>query len=212
MSTAAAAPATAAHLVRLIHEQSAGEAAEALAAARERAQRIHDTADAEVAAIHAAAQRTGEDRGRRRAAEILAIAETHGRMDQLRARDAQITAVLTRARTQLDRLAALPAASQILVRLIREGLARLPAGRVRVRLSDGCAALLSDSRRKALAGGRWVLRFETDAAVRNGVIVETEDRRQRVDNTIDARLQRQHDALRHLAAHVLFGTSGDQAL
>jgi hypothetical protein len=81
----ASAPASAS-LAALIREQSAAEVVQILADADERAQRSRAAAEAEAQSVRAQAERLGTERGRRRAAELLAIAEAESRMELLRGR------------------------------------------------------------------------------------------------------------------------------
>jgi vacuolar-type H+-ATPase subunit E/Vma4 len=190
-------------LAALIREQAAGESEQAVATAREQAQRIAAAGDAEAEAIRAAAEREGEARGQRRAAEILAAARAQRRMRVLQARETLIESALARARAQLASPNTLPAAAETLTRLIREGLAFFPPGEVRVRMAERDVALLDAAVRDELEASRWTLRFEPAVVPGGGVIMESADRRRRVDNSIEARSLRQGDRLRHLAAGIL---------
>ncbi|HSP96582.1 MAG TPA: V-type ATP synthase subunit E [Candidatus Dormibacteraeota bacterium] len=188
-------------LAALLGEQAADEAAECLAAAREQAERTRASAQAEAESIRAAAEREGEARGQRRAAELLAVARAQRQMRLLQVREALIEAALTQARAQLA--AALPAAAETLVALIREGLPHFPAGPVRVRIAERDAALLDPPLRAALEAGRWTLRVEPADVRGGGVILESDDGRLRFDNSLDARGRRRLDRLRRLAASIL---------
>jgi vacuolar-type H+-ATPase subunit E/Vma4 len=194
----------AASLAALIHQQSAVEIEQLLAAARARAERVRASAAAEVESIRAAAAREGEQRGQRRAAALLAVAEAQSRLKLLRAREAHIDDVLARATLQLTTLAGVANGREVVAALIREALAALEPASVRVCLAESQAALLDDAMRRQLGAGRWALRFETLPGAGGGVIVETEDGRQRFDNSIAARFRRRTQQLRQLAATQLW--------
>ncbi len=204
-----------AKLERLIGEAAAGEISQLLAEARERAQRIRTTAEEQARAIRDSAHREGEERGRVRAAALLSDADAQGRMEILRAREAELDAAIELARQQLAAAGADPRASALAVALIREGLSALPAGPVRVRLPAPWAALLSAAPRRDLEAERWSLEVVPEEIPGGGVILETMDRRLRFDNSFGARIRRRRAQLRRLAADTLFGNdalrTGDTA-
>jgi len=191
--------------VDLIREQADQEAEELVGEARERAARIAAMAEAEAARILHAARSTGEERGGRRAAKLLAEAETTSQRELLRAREAILNDALARVRLRLTNFVQLPEAPAVLRRLIASALPLLPDGPVRLRVSPACAALLDDAVRAELGGHRWRLELVLDPTVTGGVIVESPDGRRRVDQSFDARMIREHDRLRRMLAEVLLG-------
>ena len=187
-----------------IREQAAEEAAKLLAEARARAERITAAADGEAEAIRSAARRDGSERGRRRAAEVLAVAEVDGRREWLRAREGLIEAAVDRVRAQLAGFPALPEAGRILADLIDEAILAIPDGPVRVVLPEGYESLLAEEVRAHLRASRaGGIEFETGQVPGGGVIVETTDGRLRFDNSFEARIGRLASRLRRLAAEVL---------
>jgi len=193
-----------AKLERLIGEAATADITQTLADARERAERIRATAEDQAQDIRATARREGEERGRVSAAALLSDADAQGRMEILRAREAQLDAAIDRAQQQLAAVGADPGAAALVVALIREALAAIPAGPVRVRLPAPWAALLSAAARRDLEAGRWSLEVVTEEVPGGGVILETADRRLRFDNSFDARVRRRRARLRRLAADTLF--------
>lgn len=202
--TSSAVASDAGGLTALIRQQSADEVAQLQSDARGHVERLRAAAAAEVDALREAAEREGQDRGRREAAALLAVAEVQSRLMLLRAREAHIDAALAEARNRLAHLAALPDAAAIVAAFIRDALQVLPPGPVRVLLPDSHAAVLDEATRRQLGAGRWALRFESTAVPGGGVIVESEDGRLHFDNSIDARLRRRTAQLRHLAAGLLW--------
>lgn len=193
-------------LAAYIREQAAKEAAQTVAEARERAQRITAAADGEVEAIRNAAHEEGDERGRRRAAEVLAVAEVDARREWLRAREALIAAAVDRVRAQLTAFPALPPAGRILAGLIDEAICAIPDGSLRVVVPDGYEGLLDDAVRARMHASRTGgLQFETGQVPNGGVIVETIDGRLRFDNSFEARIGRLTGRLRQLAAEILLG-------
>lgn len=190
-------------LVRLIQEQSASEVAEVLGRAHERAAQIAAAAESEATKISALARQEGEQRGQRAAAEIFAVADAESRRQQLWDREALVNEVLHAVRKRLEGLPDLPDGPVVLQELIREALQVLPHGAVRVRWPAEYQALLDETTRGELAGGRWQIRFEADNIPGGGVVVETVDGRLRFDNTFGARLRRRADHLRRLVVDIL---------
>ena len=190
-------------LAALIREQSAAEIAQLRADAQQRVERTRAAAAAEVATIRTAASRAGEERGRRRAAALLAAAETQSRLTVLRAREGHIVDILSRARTQLAALTGIENSAAVLAAFIREALSALPPGPVRIRMPEPQAALLDEAARRLLGAGRWALRFESGPVPGGGIIAESEDGRLRFDNSIDARCRRREVQLRLLAVDLL---------
>jgi len=203
-STSTAAASDAGGLAALIRQQSADEITQLLADARRHVERIRATAAVEVDGLQAAAQREGQERGRRGAAALLAVAEVQSRLAVLQAREARISEVLLETRNRLAHLDALPNAAANVAGFISDALRVLAPGPVRVLLPESHAALLDDATRRRLAAGRWALRFESAGVPGAGVIVETEDGRLHFDNSIDARLRRHAMQLRQLAAKLLW--------
>jgi len=194
-----------AKLERLIGEAATADITQMLADARERAQRIRATAEDQAQDIRATARGEGEERGRIRAAALLSDADAQGRMEVLRAREAQLDAAIDLARQRLAAVGAEPGGAALAVALIREGLAALPAGPVRIRLPAPWVALLSATARRDIEANRWSLEVVTEDIPGGGVILETADRRLRFDNSFNARVRRRRARLRRLAADTLFG-------
>jgi len=192
-----------ARLVAVIRDQCAAEVADVLAQAQARAQRVRAEAEAEAQAIRDAARREGEERGRRRAAEIVALAHAESHRTWLAAREQLIDTAIGQAWLELARFAALPQATQILAALIHEALGVLPPGPVRVQIPEGYGPMLDEVTRKLVVPDGHSVRVEK-AAIPDGVIVETEDGRLRVDNSFEARASRRKESLRRLVAAVLF--------
>jgi V/A-type H+/Na+-transporting ATPase subunit E len=193
----------AARLVGFIREQCAVEADTVIAQAQERAQRARAAAAAEAESIRAAARRQGEARGRRRAAEILTLADAESHREWLQAREQLIDAAIAQAWHALARFPEMPDATQVLTRLIAEALAALPPGAVRIHVPEAYDAIFDAAQHTgAIPNGRVV--HVEKAALAGGVIVETEDGRVRFDNSFDARGRRRREALRRLVADTLF--------
>lgn len=199
------ASADAASLTALIDEQAAAEVGQVLADAQQRADAIVAAAEAEAQRLRAAAERDGAERGKRRAAELLARADAHSRMELLRAREALIDQALTQALAEAHRQLTEGAATRdgagMLADLAREALPLFGPGPLCVRIP--AHATLDAATCDGLGAGRWILHIQQDAALDAGVVVETADGRRRFDNSLAARMRRRHDRLRQLAATLL---------
>jgi vacuolar-type H+-ATPase subunit E/Vma4 len=197
------APPDATRLASLIREQSASEVDQITAEMRQRVDKIRATAKNEAAKIRAEAEREGEERGQRRAAELLAVAEAESRSQWLRARENLIQTALERARAQLAHFADMPAAAETLAQLIREAMSVLPNGPLRVQAPADYAALLAAVRRQV---DDVRLEFQCGPGTGpGGVIIESSDARRRFDNSFDARIHRRYDELRRAVADALSG-------
>ncbi len=192
-------------LLRLIRDQSAVEAAQLRAQVQDRVRRIRLAAEAEADAFRRAARAEGEGRGQRQAAKLLARAEADSHRRLLWARESVIENAIARARARLARFATAPEAPAVLTQLLREALAELPPGPVRVRLPAEYEPLLDCGVRGSMPGGHWTVTFVTDPTVPDGMLVETEDGRLCFDNTFAARIGRRRSQLRGLLAAALVG-------
>ena len=200
----------AARLVAFIREQCAAEAETVITQAQERAQRTRTAAAAEAESIRDAARRQGEERGRRRAAEILTLADAESHREWLHAREQLIDAAIEQAWHALARFPEMPDATQVLTRMIAEALAALPPGAVRMHVPEAYAAIFDAAQRAgAIPNGRVV--HVEKATLAGGVIVETEDGRVRFDNSFDARGRRRRETLRRLVADTLFSEASTTA-
>jgi V/A-type H+-transporting ATPase subunit E len=196
-----------ARLVGLIREQVAAEAADIRRDARMEAERILTAAEREAEGLRAEARRIGESRGRRRAAELLAIAEAEERREWLVAREELIDVVIHSVRERLADAGCFDGNPGVLRQVVREGLVCMPAGRVRVRMPPEYESLLDDGARAELGGGHWLLDLELVPVPGGGVVVETEDGELRFDNSFAARMRRER-GLRRAIAGALFAEEG----
>lgn len=192
-------------LLRLIRDQSAAETAQLRAQVEDRARHIRLAAEAEADAFHRTARAEGERRGQRQAAKLLARAEADSHRRILWARENVIDDAIARARERLARFASAPEAPAVLTHLLREALAELPPGPVRVRLPVAYEPLLDCGVRDSTAEGHWTVSFVADPTVPDGILVETEDGRLCFDNTFAARIRRRQPQLRRLMAEALVG-------
>ena len=197
-------PTDVSHLAALIRDQASAEVAQIVAAAEERAQRVRAAAAVEVAAIDARARAAGEARGRRRAAALLAEAETRGQRVWLWARERLLEDVLARAATCLAELPVQAETIEALAGLVEAAVAVLPQEPVRIRVAKGYEGLLGLMLDSHLASAERAHGVQAAEVPGGGVIVETESGRLCVDHSFAGRIRRLRNDLRAAAARVLF--------
>jgi len=188
-------------LVSYIKEQATREAQQILADASQRAQQIRDAAGADAEALRAAARHEGEVRGRRRAAQLLALAEAQARRSWLRAREQLLEGTIEQACVRLADLPAFPGADAIIAQLAGEAFHALPPHPLRVRIPPRYAASLRAVVRQHHQP--VVVECEEASVAGGGVIVETQDGRLCFDNSFEARVRRNNEELRSLIATAL---------
>lgn len=193
-------------LADLIRRQAAEEAEEIRAQAERRARDIRSAAEAEARGVREVAEQEGMRRGRRRAAEIVALAEVEARLEALRDREALIASVLQRAGEQLDGGDSPAQPEPIFTALVREALDIVADRPATVRLPAGGDALIEPMRREL--GGAGVTVELAPPGSGDPLIVASDDGRLRFDNSFAARLRRSHERLRWLAHEALFGEEG----
>jgi vacuolar-type H+-ATPase subunit E/Vma4 len=190
-------------LQRLVREQAAEEMRSLRAETEVRVADTRARAEAQVATIRDAGRRDGEERGRREAAKVLAVAATESQQMWLRAREDLFDVAIRRAQLQIEDFPAIPEAGRILSSLLDEAVSALPPGPLRVRAPQGYAQLLDGEALRCICRDRCGLEFEVDAVPGGGVIVETLDGRLRFDNSFAERLRRKRDEVRRLLGRIL---------
>jgi vacuolar-type H+-ATPase subunit E/Vma4 len=190
-------------LQRLVREQAAEEMRTLRAATEVRVADTRARAEAQVGTIRDAARRDGEEKGRREAAKVLAVAATESQQMWLRAREDLLDAAVHRVQVQLDEFRAIPEAGRILGRLLEEAVGALPPAPLRVRAPQGYAQLLDEEALTRICRDHCTLQFDVDAVPGGGVIVETIDGRLRFDNSFGERLRRKRHEVRRLLGQIL---------
>jgi vacuolar-type H+-ATPase subunit E/Vma4 len=180
----------------------------AAAEAKAECERILSGARAAAAAETEQLLREGAERTRKSTQMILKAVEQDVARRKLRAREEVLRESFTAAAAELGRVQG-EAYRESAARLAAEGLRAMPGDNFVLKasgLADSEGAAIATRVGAALrAEGRAVqLRFQADAALPRGVVIESADGRLRWDNTYPARLERMKDELRRKAAQVLF--------
>jgi vacuolar-type H+-ATPase subunit E/Vma4 len=166
---------------------------------RNRAQLQADTERQEILA------RAAREAARLRS-QAIATAQLKTRALELEHREKLLEQVFGAVRQELDDVPGRGDYEQVVVRLIREAVAQLKAGEVKVR---------ADKRTQRLLTGTLLEQVSRDAHAQlsagstlekgTGVVVEAADGHLQFDNTLETRLVRLQSALRSAVYHVLMG-------
>ncbi len=191
-------------MAKLVREQADAEIVQLVAEGREAAERVRKAAEEEARRVREAAQREGEAGGRRRAAQILALADAESRLVVLRAREEAIDEALGRAQAVLGGPEGIAVAAEHLPDLVREALASIAEGAVIIRMSAAYQGLLDAADVAGVVDAdRRAIRVDWSAVEGGGVIVESSDGRLRYDNSFTARMGRLRAMLRREVAREL---------
>jgi vacuolar-type H+-ATPase subunit E/Vma4 len=140
--------------------------------------------------------------------EAIAAAQLQARTLQLERREKLLDSVFETARQRLPAVQQWTDYDKIVRQLIREAAARLGADAVRIRADAQTQKLLPDD---VLAGLSEELSVQLQLGAtlerRVGVMAETVDGHRQYDNTLQARLSRQQNALRSPVYRLLMGES-----
>jgi vacuolar-type H+-ATPase subunit E/Vma4 len=195
-------------LSRAVLHEARAEAEQILADATTKAdvtrRRAQEQADKERQEILARARQEAEHIRR----EAIATAQMQARTVQLERREKLLNDVFEQARQRLPSVQQWTDYGEIARRLTREAITRLDADAVLLRADAQARELLSDEVLASLAQElgvqvQWGVTLEREA----GVIAETPDGHRRYYNTLQARLDRQQEALRSPVYRLLVGES-----
>lgn len=195
-------------LSRAVLHEARAEAEQILADAKTKAditrRRAQEQADKERQEILARARQEAEHNRR----EAIATAQMQARTVQLERREKLLNDVFEKARQRLPAVQRWTDYSGIVRQLTREAITRLEVDAVRLRADAQARELLSDKMLTSLAQELGVQVQWGETLERGvGVIAETPDGHRRYDNTLQARLGRQQDALRSPVYRLLVGES-----
>lgn len=179
-----------------------------LTKARQEAERIVSAARAAAATESDQILRDGVERTRKNTQMILKAVEQDVSRRRLRAREDVLQEAFVRAAGELDRVDG-ATCRESAARLAVEGLRAMPGDSFILKASglsetDGAAVAARAAATLAAEGRTVRLRFQIDAALPRGVVIEASDARLRWDNTYPARLERMKEDLRRKAARILF--------
>jgi vacuolar-type H+-ATPase subunit E/Vma4 len=140
--------------------------------------------------------------------EAIAAAQLQARTLQLERREKLLDSVFETARQRLPAVQQWTDYDKIVRRLIREAAARLGADAVRIRADAQTQKLLPADVLAGLSEELGV-QLQLGATLEHGVgvMAETVDGHRQYDNTLQARLSRQQDALRSPVYRLLMGES-----
>jgi V/A-type H+-transporting ATPase subunit E len=193
-------------LTDAVLSEARADADKILAEAQETAAKVRGEAQGEAenerrAIIERANQNA--DRIRRQA---VASAQLNARTTTLAEREKLLVKVFDTANQQLASIQQWSDYNQIAMRLLREALANLNAKNVVVHADDTAQKVYTPEVLKKLAEElKTELRLGEPLKQATGVIIETDDKRLRYDNTLETRLSRMQNSLRTSVYHLLMG-------
>ena len=190
-----------------ILDEAKQEADDIVNLARREAERILDGAREELAQIRAVEQsRAATQRAKMRYRQIIAAAELEARKQKLLKQEALIVAVEKRSEERLLRIRNENHYPEILIRLIREGLATLDGQAFEVIVAPEDRVYVTEEVLKNLSQerGASVTLAEANLPEISGAIVQRADKRVRCDNTLQRIFERRKHEMRLLIARDLF--------
>jgi vacuolar-type H+-ATPase subunit E/Vma4 len=189
-------------------EEAKQEAEEIVDRARREAERILDGARAELDQIYLAESfHTKKQQAQTRYNQIISAAELEVRRQKLLAQERLIAEVQEQTKERLPQVRSDPRYPDILVSLIRRGVAELEGETFEVIVAPEDSNLVTDAMLSELREetGKIITRSEQSQTGITGAIIQRADKRVLCDNSFQAILQRQQNELRLLIAEELFG-------
>ncbi len=193
-------------LTDAVLSEARAEAEKILAEARQAAEKVQreaqEEADNEYKAIIERAN-LNADRIRRQA---IASTQLNARTTQLAQREKLLVKVFDNANQQLSSIQQWSDYNQIAMRLLREALANLHAEKVVIHADESAEKFFTPAALQKLSEElKMELSLGEPLKQSTGVLIETEDKRLRYDNTLETRLSRLQNSLRTSVYHLLMG-------
>jgi len=195
-------------LAQAVMSEARAEADQVLSDARAKADAIRQRAQEQATAEREQILERASQEADRIRRQVIAMAQIQARMLELEQREKLLDKVFEAARQQLPTVQQWSDYDQIAYQLLREALIRLEAGAALVRADETTQQLLTGSLLDRISKEQEIkLQVGKPLEQGTGVVVETEDRRRRYDNTLTVRLSRMQDALRSSVYRLLMGES-----
>ncbi len=193
-------------LTDAVLSEARSEAEKILAEARQTADKVRreakEEADHEYQAIIERANQNAE-RIRR---QSIASAQLNARTTTLAQREKLLAKVFDTANQQLSSIQQWSDYNQIAMKLLREALTNLNAKNVVIHADETAQKFFTPDALKKLADELKIeLGLGEPLKKSTGVLIETDDKRLRYDNTLETRLSRLQNSLRHSVYHLLMG-------
>ncbi len=195
-------------LSRAVLSEARAEADKILAEARAKADTVRQHAQEQATAERQEILERANQEADRIHRQATATAQIKARTLELEHREKLLAKVFESARQQLPSIQQWSDYDQIACQLLREALKHLGAGKAILRADQTTQQLLTGPHAGQISQELGMeIRMGEPLQQGTGVIVESEDGRQRYDNTLETRLSRMQDALRSPAYHHLMGES-----
>ena len=192
-----------ASLVEALREEVDAEASRIRRETEETERRQSEAAAREFIELPDRGERLAEER--RKSAEIVAREDWADRREALERREAFGAEAFRRGLERLAGAAAPEDRAEVLGRLAREAIERVPGDAVEIAVNEADAPLLTEAFRSELArrAGRREVRLAADRLeTAGGCVVRTEDGRASFDDTFEARARRFETAWRAAVAEI----------
>jgi V/A-type H+/Na+-transporting ATPase subunit E len=193
-------------LKRTVLNEAQAEAERILDEAHSKAADVQKRAEEQASADRAAILAHATQEADRLRSQAVASAHLQARTKELARREKLLDDVFDAARQQLSTVQQRADYDQIARRLLKEALEQLGANAARVWADDLTRTHLPDEVLAAVSAETGVqVRYEAPLDHGTGLIVQTEDGHRQYDNTLEARLDRQQNALRVSVLRLLTG-------
>jgi vacuolar-type H+-ATPase subunit E/Vma4 len=195
-------------LSRAVLSEARADAEQVVADARAKAEAIRQRAQEQAESERKEISERARHEAERIRSQAIAAAQLQARTLQLGRREKLLNGVFGAARQRLSAIQQWTDYDQIVHLLIREAVTRLGGDSIQVRADERTQTLLTDDVLAGMASELGVqLHLGLPLESGTGIVAETEDGRRRYDNTLEARLSREQDALRSPVYRLLMGES-----
>jgi vacuolar-type H+-ATPase subunit E/Vma4 len=193
-------------LTRTVLNEAHAEAEQILAEAQANAQAVRERAQAQVSAERAENLARATQEAERLGSQAVASAQLQARTAELERREKLLNSVFEAARQQIADVPKRADYDQITHDLLRQALINLGADTALIRADERTQTVLTDQVLAEISAELGV-RVSHGTPLEHGIglIVQTADGHRQYDNTLEARLERQQNALRAPVLRLLRG-------
>jgi vacuolar-type H+-ATPase subunit E/Vma4 len=193
-------------LTRAVLNEAHAEAEQILAEAQANAQAVRERAQEQASAERDGLLARATQEAERLGSQAVASAQLQARTAELERREKLLNSVFDAARQQITDVPKRADYDQIARDLLRQALISLDADTALIRVDERTQTALTDQVLAEISAELGVqVTHGTPLEHGVGLIVQTADGHRQYDNTLEARLERQHNALRAPVLRLLRG-------
>jgi vacuolar-type H+-ATPase subunit E/Vma4 len=193
-------------LTRAVLNEAHAEAEQILAEAQANAQAVRERAQEQASAERDGLLARATQEAERLGSQAVASAQLQARTAELERREKLLNSVFDAARQQITDVPKRADYDQIARDLLRQALISLDADTALIRVDERTQTALTDQVLEEISAELGVqVTHGTPLEHGVGLIVQTADGHRQYDNTLEARLERQHNALRAPVLRLLRG-------